>query len=228
MTVDKIQAETTLSKHRQTKAINKLKEAGLIETDLRGMPAKRHFRFPEDFSNKLANFLTTGWSISRQQVGQNFNANENTTNENTTNNSIKGGEKEANRPTTEDTPPSSGQPPQGLPKQELAILEALEKAKAFFEGFPDMKKYMLDRAKVTPEQVDIEFELEQWIRHNSENLILMQDPAAKINSNFQRWLSRADRYSGKGKRKQSPRNGRDTLQKDRQHYSQPGQDQETW
>lgn len=43
-TVERIEWSTTLTKYKQSKAIENLKKAGVIEVELRGMPAKRYIR----------------------------------------------------------------------------------------------------------------------------------------------------------------------------------------
>jgi len=46
-----LQELTSLSKYQQTKAINKLVELGLIEKNIKGMPAKRYFRIVTENNN---------------------------------------------------------------------------------------------------------------------------------------------------------------------------------
>lgn len=55
-TAEDIEGTTTLSRHKQVQALKVLQEAGIIETDVRGMPAKQHFKIIE---NKFSNFLKT-------------------------------------------------------------------------------------------------------------------------------------------------------------------------
>ena len=55
-TTDDMEEQTGLSYHKQTNGVDKLEAAGLIETDLRGIPAKRHFKILED---NVLNFLNT-------------------------------------------------------------------------------------------------------------------------------------------------------------------------
>ena len=47
-TIENIEERTTLSVHQQKTAIRKLKELGLIETKVKGVPAKRFFRICEE------------------------------------------------------------------------------------------------------------------------------------------------------------------------------------
>lgn len=225
VTVEKIEQETTLSKHKQSIAINRLKADGLIEAEIKGMPAKRHFRFPEDFDIKLANFLTASRRIIGQQVGEKFAAIENPIIENTP--SLEDGPAKEKKG---ESPPGCAEPPHGLPPEEQKILEALEKAKAFFDTYPAMKEHMIRRAKAEPGQLDLYLQLEQWVRHNSQNAIFMQDPARKINSDFQRWLTREATYAARRKTKNNnapQSNEADKLQQDRRYYGKP-EDDETW
>lgn len=46
--VKNIEDNTTLSEHKQRKAINKLKQLGILEIQLRGLPAKRCFRLDKE------------------------------------------------------------------------------------------------------------------------------------------------------------------------------------
>lgn len=52
-TYESIEAETTLSRRSQERAVEALIDVGLIETRKRGMPARRYFRLAPDFNNKL-------------------------------------------------------------------------------------------------------------------------------------------------------------------------------
>ena len=63
-TAKNIQADTTLTAHQQRKCIKNLKELGIIETKLVGIPAKQHFKIIE---NKLLNYFKTSYSKSEQQ-----------------------------------------------------------------------------------------------------------------------------------------------------------------
>lgn len=46
-TIENIELKTTLSKHKQNNAIAKLKQFGLIDTQLKGLPAKRYIKINE-------------------------------------------------------------------------------------------------------------------------------------------------------------------------------------
>jgi hypothetical protein len=58
-TVDDLKLGTGLGKTAQTNAINQLEELGFIETDLRGMPPKRHFEIIAD-TNLIDEYLRKG------------------------------------------------------------------------------------------------------------------------------------------------------------------------
>ena len=55
-TVKDLEDGTALSDYQQRRALNSLKEKGLIEMDVRGIPAKRYFRIVED-SELIASYL---------------------------------------------------------------------------------------------------------------------------------------------------------------------------
>jgi len=78
-TADNIQKDTTLTYHSQKKALKLLMEVGFIETKLKGVPAKLHFKIVE---NKILKFLNTGIEKSSKLELENFNTNKNKTNNN--------------------------------------------------------------------------------------------------------------------------------------------------
>lgn len=47
-TIQEFEEETTLTRREQDNAIKKLKALGILEVELRGNPAKRHFKVNED------------------------------------------------------------------------------------------------------------------------------------------------------------------------------------
>ena len=96
-TIENIQSNTTLSRHQQTEAISKLKELGILEVAVKGIPAKRYFRLNEnkliemfanekDVTNKNVKNLHTGMSETDKQdvkkVTRNNNNNNNKINSN--------------------------------------------------------------------------------------------------------------------------------------------------
>ena len=64
-TAKNIQADTTLTSHQQRKAIKNLKSLGIIETKLKGIPAKQYFKIKEI---KLLSYFDTSGKKSEQQV----------------------------------------------------------------------------------------------------------------------------------------------------------------
>jgi len=64
-TAKNIEADTCLTTHQQRKAIKKLKELGIIETKVIGIPAKQHFKIIE---NKLLSFFNTSLEEIDKQV----------------------------------------------------------------------------------------------------------------------------------------------------------------
>jgi hypothetical protein len=60
-----IQADTTLTAHKQRKCIRNLKSLGIIETKLVGIPAKLHFKIIE---NNLLNYFTTMCEKTAKQL----------------------------------------------------------------------------------------------------------------------------------------------------------------
>lgn len=99
-TIENIQNNTTLSRHQQTEAISKLKELGIIDVVVKGIPAKRYFRLNEnklvemlvnekEAANKNVENLHTGMSETDKQdvkkLAGNNNNNSNKENNNNTN-----------------------------------------------------------------------------------------------------------------------------------------------
>jgi hypothetical protein len=64
-TAKNIEADTCLTTHQQRKAIKKLKELGIIETKVIGIPAKQHFKIIE---YKLLSFFNTSLEEIDKQV----------------------------------------------------------------------------------------------------------------------------------------------------------------
>ena len=56
-TSDTVEEMTTLSRHKQDQAIKQLEDLGVLEKDIRGMPAKRYFKFNDEcLTNLIVNF----------------------------------------------------------------------------------------------------------------------------------------------------------------------------
>jgi hypothetical protein len=85
-TAKNIEEDTCLTSHQQRKAIKILKDFGIIETKVVGIPAKQHFKIIE---NKLLSYLNTSCEESEKLVvkkTQTINKNNNNNNNNTISN----------------------------------------------------------------------------------------------------------------------------------------------
>lgn len=69
-TIENVEERTTLSKYNQNKIINDLKEKGIVETKLKGVPAKRYIKINED---KLEIFLQQDREKISKLDSKNFN-----------------------------------------------------------------------------------------------------------------------------------------------------------
>lgn len=78
-TADDIEKSTTLTYHQQKKCLKTLKQQGFVQTKLKGVPAKLHFKIIE---YKILNFLNTGIQKIDEQVVEDFNTNKNKPNNN--------------------------------------------------------------------------------------------------------------------------------------------------
>ena len=81
-TAKNIEDDTSLTSHQQRKAIKNLKDLGIIETKVIGIPAKQHFKIIE---NKLLSYFNTSCEESVKQVvkkTQTINKNNNKNNNN--------------------------------------------------------------------------------------------------------------------------------------------------
>ena len=98
-TIENIQSNTTLSRHQQTEAISKLKELGILEVAVKGIPAKRYFRLNEnkliemfanekDVTNKNVKNLHTGMSETDKQDVKKLTRNNNNNNNKENSNNI--------------------------------------------------------------------------------------------------------------------------------------------
>ena len=79
-TAKNIEEDTCLTSHQQRKAIKRLKDLGIIETKVVGIPAKQHFKIIE---NKLLSYFNTSCEESAKQVvkkTQTINKNNNNNN----------------------------------------------------------------------------------------------------------------------------------------------------
>lgn len=87
-TIENVEKNTTLSKYKQTQAMNKLKELGIIETKLKGIPAKRYIKINEDrIEEVLQDKMYKDFLTSCQKINQ-LDGEVLTTNSNNINNNI--------------------------------------------------------------------------------------------------------------------------------------------
>jgi uncharacterized phage protein (TIGR02220 family) len=73
-TADNIEVSTSLTYHCQKKCINVLKDIGFVETKLKGIPAKLHFKVIE---NKILKYLNTDIQESPKQEQKEIETNKN-------------------------------------------------------------------------------------------------------------------------------------------------------
>lgn len=98
-TVENVERNTNLSKHRQKKALENLQKQGLVTVERKGMPAKRYIRINEDaisqiLSNKKSKILTSRSEKFELQEVKEFDRNKNKDNKNKVNNNKKESKKE--------------------------------------------------------------------------------------------------------------------------------------
>lgn len=81
-TIENIEENTSIAEYRQRKALNKLKELGLIDIKVRGLPAKRYIKLNEDaiedfIYNKLCKKFRTSSVISQELDTEKVKSNNN-------------------------------------------------------------------------------------------------------------------------------------------------------
>ena len=92
-TIENIEKHTTLSVHKQRKALNNLKEKGIIDIKVKGIPAKRYIKIIEKQVYELLsiqfvkNSQTSLLKINKQ-VSENLSGNKNINNKNINNKNI--------------------------------------------------------------------------------------------------------------------------------------------
>ena len=99
-TIENIEEKTTLTAYKQRKCLETLKNKGIIDIQIRGIPAKRYIKINEEkvieiFNNKLLKNLTTGCKKTSQLEVKKLNGNNNIINNNI-NENIKERKKETN------------------------------------------------------------------------------------------------------------------------------------
>ena len=86
-TVENLEEKTFLSAHQQREAIKRLEDLGWIETEKKGMPARRFIRLKEEniirsLNDQSLKILTTSDAKIERPVVKNFNGNNNISNNN--------------------------------------------------------------------------------------------------------------------------------------------------
>ena len=86
-TIENIEEKTTLTAYKQRKCLENLKNKGIIDIQIRGIPAKRYIKINEEkvieiFNNKLLKDLTTGCKKTSQLEVKKLNGNNNIINNN--------------------------------------------------------------------------------------------------------------------------------------------------
>ena len=77
-TVDRIKEDTGLSDYQQRQAVSKLQAAGIIETKVMGLPAKRFFRICEEvLQNKFSKNCRTLTEKTEELVAEKLQGNKN-------------------------------------------------------------------------------------------------------------------------------------------------------
>lgn len=77
-TVDRIKDDTGLSDYQQRQAVTKLQTAGILETKVMGIPAKRFFRISEEaLQNKFSKNYRTGSEKTAEQAAEKLQRNKN-------------------------------------------------------------------------------------------------------------------------------------------------------
>lgn len=86
-TVENLEEKTFLSAHQQREALKRLEDQGWIETEKKGMPARRFIRLKEEkiiesLNDQSLKILTTSGQKTERPVVKNFNGNNNISNNN--------------------------------------------------------------------------------------------------------------------------------------------------
>ena len=93
-TIENIEKHTTLSVHKQRKALNSLKEKGIIDIKVKGIPAKRYIKIIEKqvyelLSIQFVKNSQTSLLKIHKQVSENLSGNKNINNKNINNKNIE-------------------------------------------------------------------------------------------------------------------------------------------
>jgi hypothetical protein len=89
-TSDTLEELTTLSRYKQDNAIEQLENAGILEKDVRGIPAKRYFKLDyKALANKIVNNSQTSVQKNDKQVFKKLATNKESTNKQSNRQSIE-------------------------------------------------------------------------------------------------------------------------------------------
>lgn len=123
-TSENIEKDCNISYHKQKSCINQLKDVGFIETIVKGLPGKLHFKIN---SNNIWNFLNS--SIEKNQILEleKFELNNNKLNKNKINNVLL--EKEPKGDVLKNSENSENSEFENLKKQNEILLKKLEEEK---------------------------------------------------------------------------------------------------
>lgn len=134
-TTESIEEQTTLTRHKQDKAIKILIEAGFINYEVKGIPAKKYFFINY---NQIANFLQTTLhyyvNTDSNKTSNNFVKNQQTINNNTSNNNTSNINNASNEVFGETTEPETELFPDKNPDAEEQIKVAPKESKFLFRN----------------------------------------------------------------------------------------------
>lgn len=154
-TVENIEDKTTLSDHKQRKALNKLRELELVDVSIRGLPAKRYIKLNEEnlfklFENKFLKNLTTSSKEISELDSEKLQGNNNIINNNIINNNINNISEETSSSENNDSREST----------EDIIVTEKEPKKSGRKSRKDQFLEYVDSLDYQPETKDI---LRKWI-----------------------------------------------------------------
>ena len=82
-TIENVKESTSLSSYEQKKCLDKLSERGIVDVNIKGIPATRHIKINSlQLINLFANFLETSFQKNKKLVCKNLDTNNNNNNNN--------------------------------------------------------------------------------------------------------------------------------------------------
>lgn len=193
-TIENIQNNTTLSRHQQTEAISKLKELGILEVVVKGIPAKRYFRLNEnkliemfanekEVTNKNVENLHTGMSETDKQGSKKLTGNNNNNSNKENSNNIKKERKKEKKQTNYDSIINENIQDESV-KQE--IYEFIKMRKLIKKPLTDRAlKLLISKLKklssIPAEQVQI---LDNSIMNNWQGIFPLKNNSGYQNNNY--------------------------------------------